>query len=225
MNARLAEELAETREMEAMGRISSFVLHDLKNLASTLSMSVENVPNNIHSPEFQEDMLKGLTNTVDKMKGLIKKLSDMPKSIELKFESIDLVPLMKETVKPFLNGKDKIEVELPEEMVSRIEREEIKKVIENLILNAVEATNGGNVIVKVKKEDNMACVTVSDNGHGMSDEFIEKHLFKPFHTTKKKGLGIGLFQCKNIVEAHKGNIKVKSIEGKGTDFSVYLPLV
>jgi len=70
----------------------------------------------------------------------------------------------------------------------------------------------------------MACITVSDNGCGMSGEFIEKHLFKPFYTTKKKGLGIGLYQCKSIVEAHGGSIKVKSKEGMGTDFTVYLPL-
>jgi putative PEP-CTERM system histidine kinase len=176
MNARLAEELAETREMEAMGRISSFVLHDLKNLASTLSMSVENAPNNIHSPEFQMDMLEGLTNTVDKIKGLIKKLSDMSKKVELNSGSVDLVPLVKETVKPFLNVKKNIEVELPEHMVSSIEREEIKKVILNLILNAVEATNGGAVKVKLNRENNMACIAVSDNGCGMSGEYIEKYL-------------------------------------------------
>jgi putative PEP-CTERM system histidine kinase len=224
MNARLAEELAEAREMEAVGRISSFILHDLKNLASTLSMSVENAINNIHNPEFQKDMLESLTNTVDKIRGLIKKLSDMPKKVELNSGSVDLVPLVKETVKPFLNVKEKIEVELPEQIICHIDREEIKKVIENLILNAVEATNGGTVKVKLNRENNMASVEVSDNGCGMSGEYIEKYLFKPFCTTKKKGLGIGLFQCKKIVEAHGGRIKVKSKKDVGTDFTVYLPL-
>ena len=70
----------------------------------------------------------------------------------------------------------------------------------------------------------MTCITVSDNGRGMSEEFIEKHLFKPFYTTKWKGLGIGLYQCKSIVEAHGGSINVNSKEGVGTDFTVYLPL-
>ncbi|MEW6417440.1 MAG: XrtA/PEP-CTERM system histidine kinase PrsK [Nitrospirota bacterium] len=224
MNARLTEELTKAREMEAIGRVSSFVIHDLKNLVSTLSLSVENAPDNINNPEFQKDMLNTLSNTVDKMKGLIKKLSDMPKKAELNLETLDIVPLVKGTVKPFLNGKTKVEVECPEQLISRIDSEEIKKVIINLVLNAVEATNVGTVNVKISTEDSMACITVSDNGCGMSEEYIEKYLFKPFYTTKKKGLGIGLYQCKSIVEAHKGDIQVRSIEGKGTDFMVYLPI-
>ena len=71
----------------------------------------------------------------------------------------------------------------------------------------------------------MGFVRVSDNGCGMSGEFIENHLFRPFQTTKKKGLGIGLYQCKTIVEAHSGKLKVNSEEGKGTDFYMYLPKV
>ena len=224
MNAKLAEELAEAREMEAMGRISSFVLHDLKNLVSALSMSIENSFDNINNPEFQKDMLKTLSNTVDKMKGLIKRLSDMPKKAELNLETLNIVPLVKETVKPFLNGKTKVEVECPGQIISRIDREEIKKVLINLILNAVEATNGGNVNIKISTDDSMACITVGDNGCGISEEYIEKSLFKPFHSTKKKGLGIGLYQCRRIVEAHNGSIKVKSSKGVGTEFMVYLPL-
>jgi putative PEP-CTERM system histidine kinase len=224
MNARLAEELAEAREMEAMGRVSSFVLHDLKNLASTLSMSAENALDNINNPEFQKDMLKNLSSSVDKMRDLIRKLSDMPKKVELNLQVVDLVPLLKDTAKPFSNGKTKVGVEGPEQLIIRINREEIKKVIINLLLNAVEAANGGNVKVKISTDNGMACITVSDNGCGMSEEYIEKYLFKPFHTTKKKGLGIGLYQCKSVVKAHNGSIKVKSREGAGTDFMVYLPL-
>ncbi len=224
MNARLSEELAEAREMEAIGKISSFVLHDLKNLVSTLSLSVENAFDNINNPNFQKDMLKTLSNTVDKMKGMIKKLSDMPKKGELNLQTVDLVPLIKETVKPFLNGKTNVEVECPEQLISRIDAEEMKRVMVNLILNAAEATKSGNVNVKISTEDSTARIIVSDKGCGMSEEYIEKHLFKPFHTTKKNGLGIGLYQCKSIVEAHGGSIKVKSKQDVGTEFTVYLPL-
>jgi putative PEP-CTERM system histidine kinase len=224
MNARLSEELTVARETEAVGKISSFVLHDLKNLVSTLSLSVENAIDNINNPHFQKDMLETLSNTVDKMRGMIKKLSDMPKKRELNLQTMDLVPLIKETVRPFLNGKTNVEVECPEQLISRIDAEEMKRVMVNLILNAVEAINSGNVNVKISTKDGMAHIIVSDNGRGMSEEYIEKHLFKPFHTTKKNGLGIGLYQCKSIVEAHGGNIKVKSMQDAGTEFTVYLPL-
>lgn len=67
-------------------------------------------------------------------------------------------------------------------------------------------------------------LTVSDNGCGMAPEFLSRSLFRPFQTTKKNGLGIGLFQSKMIVEAHKGKVQVESQPGKGTTFRIILPL-
>ncbi len=108
---------------------------------------------------------------------------------------------------------------------TRFDKEEIIKVIINLVMNAFDAmTTYGEVKVVVGKEDNMAFVKVSDNGCGMSNDFIDKSLLKPFQTTKKKGLGIGLYQCKTIIEAHSGKLKIVSQEGKGTDIIMYLPL-
>jgi putative PEP-CTERM system histidine kinase len=225
MNFRLAEELAKSREMEAVGRISSMVIHDLKNLASTLSISIENAIDNINNTDFQKDMLKSLSNTLNKMNYLIKKLSDIPKKIEFKFENVDLVQLVKDSTEPFLNGKVEINMESPESLRCKVDKEEIKKVIMNILLNAIEAPNCNKIRIIVGKENNNAFITVSDNGDGISEEYIEKNLFKPFKTTKKKGLGIGLYQCKSIVEAHGGDIMVKSSKGCGTDLTVYIPLV
>ncbi|MEW6068551.1 MAG: XrtA/PEP-CTERM system histidine kinase PrsK [Nitrospirota bacterium] len=226
MNAKLAEYLAEAREMEALGTISSFIIHDLKNLVSALSMSVENAPDNINNPEFQKDMLKTLSTTTEKMRILIKRLSEMPEKVELKLETVDIAPFVKETVTPFLNGKTDIAIESPDRVPLRIDREEIKKVIINLLLNAIEAANGKEPKIKIRmgKDHNTAYITISDNGCGMSEEFIERHLFKPFRTTKKKGFGIGLYQCRSIIEAHGGSIKVQSKVNAGSDFTVYLPL-
>ena len=107
---------------------------------------------------------------------------------------------------------------------ARFDKEEISKVIINLIINAFEATDyKGEIEIVVGEESDMGFVKVSDNGCGMSRHFIEHHLFKPFQTTKKKGLGIGLYQCKTIIEAHSGKLKVNSEEGRGTDFFIYLP--
>jgi signal transduction histidine kinase len=105
------------------------------------------------------------------------------------------------------------------------DREEIRKVVLNLIINAIDASaRNGKIKIKVGIENDMGFIMVSDNGIGMSKEFIETKLFKPFQTTKKKGLGVGLYQCKAIVEAHSGKMRVKSTEGEGTDFFVYLPV-
>ncbi len=106
-----------------------------------------------------------------------------------------------------------------------VDRDQLQKALENLLMNAHEATgNGGQITVITNNRGTWAEIAICDNGCGMSQEFINKHLFRPFQTTKKKGMGIGLFHCKTIVEAHSGKIEVESEEGKGTTFRVFLPM-
>jgi signal transduction histidine kinase len=103
--------------------------------------------------------------------------------------------------------------------------EQLRSVITNLLLNAREAIGAqGRITIETKKLDGWVTLSVSDNGCGMSPEFLKNSLFRPFHTTKKEGLGIGMFQAKMIVEAHNGNIRVKSEPGSGTTFQLMLPL-
>jgi len=105
------------------------------------------------------------------------------------------------------------------------DREQFEKVIVNLLLNAFEAVaNGGLIRVKTEVGTDSVVLSVSDSGVGMTPEFVENELFKPFKSTKKKGLGIGLYQCKSIVEAHGGKISVQSTEGGGSTFWVTLPV-
>ena len=106
-----------------------------------------------------------------------------------------------------------------------IDPEQIQKVLTNLILNANEAINeAGKMKVATTEQDGYVVLSISDNGCGISKEFIEKSLFRPFKTTKKQGMGIGLFQCKMIAEAHGGRIEVESEEGKGSTFKILLPI-
>jgi signal transduction histidine kinase len=80
------------------------------------------------------------------------------------------------------------------------------------------------VRVETVQSDGWAILSVADNGCGMSPAFLKASLFRPFQTTKKKGLGIGMFQSKMIIEAHRGKIQVESEPGTGTTFRVMLPL-
>jgi len=106
-----------------------------------------------------------------------------------------------------------------------IDSEQIHKVLTNLVMNANEAVNGNGLIqVSTIHEGKTVGFSVRDNGCGISGEFIEKSLFKPFQTTKKRGLGIGLFHSKLIVEAHLGSVEVSSTVGNGTEFRVILPI-
>ncbi len=226
MNARLTEELTEAKEMEAVGRLSSFIIHDLKNATSKLSLIAQNAEEHMDNPHFQKDATKAILNTSEKINNIIVKLKNLPKKTALDLEHADLGMCVKTAVMELnihrnnmLSYKELVPVK------TRFDKEEIIKVIINLVMNAFDAmTTYGEVKVVVGKEDNMAFVKVSDNGCGMSNDFIDKSLLKPFQTTKKKGLGIGLYQCKTIIEAHSGKLKIVSQEGKGTDIIMYLPL-
>ena len=105
------------------------------------------------------------------------------------------------------------------------DRAQLQSVITNLVLNACEAvSSNGRIVVKTGLQDDWVTFSVSDNGCGMSEDFVKNSLFRPFRTSKKKGMGIGMFQAKIIVEAHSGSIQVASAIGSGTTFRVSLPV-
>ena len=106
-----------------------------------------------------------------------------------------------------------------------LDAEQMQKVITNLVLNAYEALNDrGKIIIATEQAKDHVILSVQDDGCGMSQEFIERSLFQPFKSSKKRGMGIGLFHSKMIVEAHHGRIEVESREGKGSTFRVVLPV-
>jgi len=222
LNMRLTDELALAKEMEALGRIAAFIIHDLKNLVYTISLTLDNARTYISDTEFQEDMLDTLGNTVSKMNALISRLNTIPDKKGMPWEKTDLMHLVKETVS--LVKRCEVTIFGPSSSVPvNVDRQEIQKVFLNLILNAVEATEGkGPVSVEVGAQES-PYVKVIDGGCGISEEFIRTKLFTPFQTTKKSGLGIGLYQCKQIVENHRGRIDVSSTLGKGTAITVWLP--
>ena len=218
---RLSEQLSTARELAAIGKVSTFVLHDLKNQVSGLSLMLDNARDYIDDPDFQEDMLETVGNTVKNMKGLIARLKNVKEKPELVIATADLDKIVNDAVEtaasPFEVSGESIRV--------AVDEEEIYKVILNLLVNAVEATAQGRAVrVTYGRREHYAFVEVKDFGCGMSPEFMDEKLFKPFETTKKHGFGIGLYQCKQIVESHGGTIDVRSQEGVGTTFILHLPL-
>jgi putative PEP-CTERM system histidine kinase len=226
-NLRLSEDLRKAKEMEAFQTMSTFVVHDLKNLASTLSLTMQNLPIHFDNPEFRNDALKIMKQSVNKINNMCSNLSMLSQKIELRRVETDLNQLVNNFLH-CLNGSCKVSVikdfgSLPK---LAIDPEQIQKVLTNLILNANEAMgDGGEIQISTGPRDSWAMVSVSDNGRGMSKEFMEQSLFRPFKTTKKQGMGIGLFQSKMIVEAHQGRIEVESEEGRGSTFRVFLPIL
>jgi hypothetical protein len=220
MNERLMNQLACAREMEIMGKVSSFVLHDLKNLVHTLSLILKNAEDYIQDPEFQHDLLTSLGNTVTKMNLLITQLRALPTQDTLRREEVDLLSLAQESAKAMSEGAVKVK---GDPVQAAVDREEMNKVMVNLFRNAREACKGSDPVLVEVGRDTQPYVKISDHGCGMNEEFIRKKLFVPFSTTKDTGMGIGLYQCKQIVEAHGGRLEVASQPGRGSTFTVLLP--
>jgi putative PEP-CTERM system histidine kinase len=224
-NLRLSEELMETRSMAAVAKISSFVIHDLKNLTTSLSLVVDNAQEHIENPEFQKDAITTIKGTLVKMRVLMQRLKFIPEKFALDQRLEDIDRLSRETVAELSKAWPSQSIVYDGSTVySCVDREEIKKVIVNVVQNAREASSElGEVLVETYKDNGRVCIRITDHGGGMDEDFRNNQLFKPFRTTKEKGLGIGLYQCRQIVEAHNGRIDVISQIGKGSVFTIVLP--
>jgi putative PEP-CTERM system histidine kinase len=225
INLRLTNELVLARELEAFRTMSAFFVHDLKNAASALNLTLKNLPLHFDDPAFRADALRSIGNTARRIDDLIGRLSVLRQRPEFKPVESDLNQLVREAMES-LRGKPELEFmedlhPLPKIL---IDREQMRSVVTNLVLNAQDAMEGtGRIQVRTDHRDGRVVLSIADNGCGMSAAFMKDKLFRPFHSTKKKGLGIGMFQSRMIVEAHRGSIQAESETGKGSTFRISLP--
>lgn len=225
LNHKLFDNLGRAKEMQAFQTLSAFFVHDLKNVASTLSLTLQNMPVHYDNPEFRSDALKTISGSVSKIQKMCGQLSLLNQKFELQRYECDLNDMVSSTLSG-LNLKNAIVTDLNPLPKCLLDPEQVQKVILNMILNASEAGDGEvQIRVGTCLEGNNLVFSISDNGCGMSREFIKGSLFHPFRTTKVRGSGIGLYQSRMIVEAHRGRIEVQSQEGQGSTFRVFLPLM
>ncbi len=225
LNLRLTDEITSGKELEAFQAMSAFFVHDLKNAASTLSLTLKNLPLHFDDPAFRQDVLRGIGETTERINQLISRLTAL-RRLELNLAEVDLNSVVDDAVNG-MNGTLNVRVmrDFRLQPKVRLDRDQFGSVINNLLLNARDAVGSeGEVKIQTAAENEWAIVSVADNGCGMTPEFVRSSLFRPFQTTKKKGLGIGMFQSKMIVEAHQGRILVKSEPAVGTTFRIMLPL-
>jgi putative PEP-CTERM system histidine kinase len=226
LNLKLSQRLSQGKQLEAFQAMSAFFVHDLKNTASTLSLMLQNLPIHFNDPQFREDALRGISKTVTHINDLIKRLSLLREEISIQPVEADLNAMVNEALN-CLQASPAVELvkefrPLPK---VRLDPAQIQNVVVNLALNARDAINArGQIRVETAQQYGWVILTVTDGGCGMDPEFIQRSLFRPFQTTKKQGIGIGMFQCKMIVEAHHGKIEVHSELNKGTTFRILLPV-
>jgi signal transduction histidine kinase len=230
MASRLREMIrkeGEQKQFESFARLSAVLTHDLKNQILSLSLLVNNMERKFHREGFREDAMRTLSETVNNLQNLVAKLSDPrtpTKRIREKSNLTQLVERVIQRTAAQAPNKYQVSSQLTPELVANVDGKAIERVIENLVINALEAMpEGGSLRVTTKVDNGNAIVAVADSGKGMTDDFIRDRLFHPFATTKKKGIGLGLYSCRDIVEQHGGRIDVSSKVDVGTEFRMVLP--
>ena len=230
--ARLGDQLAETRQLESLHRLSSFVLHDIKNQVSGLSLMLENARRHMSDPEFQQDAMMVVERTVLNLKLLMDHVAGVSRAPIVKPELVSVRELVVRASEAagMVEGdhgglRYRVHTRGPERV--RLDPAQMARVVTNLLVNAREALEGGGEItLETALEDGvspMFVVRLRDTGRGMSEEFLRQKLFRPFATTKPAGLGIGLAQSRAIVEAHGGRLEAESRPGQGSCFEIRLP--
>jgi putative PEP-CTERM system histidine kinase len=223
LNLRLANEVSRSRELEAFRTMSAFFVHDLKNAASSLNLTLKNLPLHFDDPEFRKDALRAIGNTARRIDEMIGRLTALRQRPDLMRVETDLNQLVREALSR-LAEMPPVEQELHPVPKVLADREQIESVVTNLVLNARDALGpDGHIRLRTEHLGDKVVLSVTDNGCGMSPAFLNDSLFRPFQTTKKKGLGIGMFQSRIVVEAHGGSIRVESEAGRGSTFQVSLP--
>lgn len=226
----------EVKRLAAIGQVAAMVGHDLRNPLQAIVYSVYNTEEEIRSlPEDAKKMLEergfiafleNLNKQVGFMNKMVTDLQDYAKSTKPEFYDINLNGLVEEALKSVSRPENVAVVVEPDTTLGRIKGDPqlIRRVFINLITNAFQAMpGGGSLEISIRKEGNCAQVSFSDTGVGISPENLKK-LFDPFFTTKAKGMGLGLAICKKAIEAHRGSIEVQSELGKGTRFTIRLPI-
>lgn len=223
---------AETRQFQSFLRLSAILTHDLKNAIEALSLTVANMERHFDNKEFRADAMKSVTGATDNLRALVQRLSNPVSTLSGEHkrpQPVDLVPMLRRVVAMIAepaSGKHEVKVDLPKSVFALVDVERMNKVAENLIINGLEAMSkerGTLSITAGTTDDDKPFFSVSDTGEGMSPRFIEERLFRPFATTKRRGVGLGLYTCREVVVANGGSITVESREGVGTTFTVVLP--
>jgi len=220
----LADRIAVARQFDSFNRMSTFVVHDLKNLLSQHSLLLANAERHKTNPAFQEDMLATLAHSVTKMRALLQRLS-------MGEHRDSVLPLMltdivRNAVTPYESGCPSVDVRIADGTLCVLgDAQRLERTIAHLLQNAVDATSAsGHVSLVMRREGDRALIEVSDTGEGMSHEFLRERLFRPFETTKAGGMGIGVYESREYLRELGGNLLVSSRVGDGSTFTIVLPL-
>jgi len=221
------DKLLKAERLAAIGEVSAMVGHDLRNPLTGISGAAYYLKMKLSSgmDDMTREMLELIEKDIEYSNKIINELLEYSKEMRLELVETSPKSIMKEAL-PLAKIPRNIKVsdETRNEPRLIVDIEEMKRVFVNLIRNAVEAMpQGGKLTVTSKEAKDTVKIIFADTGIGMPKEVVEK-LYTPLFTTKAKGMGLGLPICKRVIEAHGGNLVVESTVGKGTTFTLTIPI-
>lgn len=216
--------LAEARQFDDFHRRIAFVMHDIKNLASQLSLLARNAEVHAEKKEFRDDMLVTLRNSADKLNALLARLSRYGTGAVERLEPVSTQEVVASVMAMF-RALPQVTLTENQDLVIVANRHSLEQVLVHLLQNGIDASRSGDpVFLSVAADGLSARFEIVDSGCGMSPEFVRSRLFKPFVSTKNGGFGIGAFEARELVRAMRGRLEVESREGLGSRFVVRIPL-
>jgi putative PEP-CTERM system histidine kinase len=220
-----SEKLIQNQQFDLFNKITAFAIHDIKNLIAQQGLMLNNAEKFKHQPEFVDDVILTISNSVEKMNQLLVKLQGDPHG---KLESINIEKLLENAIE--MNSSSLptpiLSVVKGDDALVMADKDKLQMALYHLIKNAQDATDdSGTITIKLTTENDDLWLEVKDTGCGMNESFIKEKLFKPFSSTKQdQGMGIGAYQIRELIHSLQGEIFVESTVKKGTKFSIYLPL-
>ena len=216
--------LGEAQRFDEFNRRIAFVMHDIKNLASQLSLLAGNAEKHADKPEFRADMILTLRNSTDKLQALLARLGRYGAHGGQQKAELLLEGMLDKIAKQY-RDRHEVSVIANDSCNVLADAEALEQALVHLVQNAIEASEKDQPVqLELRSEAGNAVLEVVDSGAGMSPDFIRTRLFKPFHSSKAGGFGIGAFEARELLRAMGGRLDVESREGLGTRFVIRLPL-
>lgn len=223
----VAQALAHARQFEACNRLSAYVMHDLKNLIAQLSLVVSNAARHKNNPQFMEDTIHTVENSVKKMNRLLVHLRSGQDPAEKNQAEMDVCEMLDEVIQTMAAGTPRPSLDCQATgLLVKADRDRLAAVVGHVVRNAQDATPAeGWITVRLFKQNHQAVIEVQDNGAGMDEDFMRHSLFRPFTSTKgNSGMGIGAYETRELIRKLGGEVEVISRPNEGTTFRMRIPI-
>jgi len=223
-------QLIRSEKLAALGQLAAGIAHEIRNPLTSINILIHSLRENLPSGNAQREDLKVVEEEIQRINEIIDQFLRFAKPAPPLFEKTDVLPIFEETLQLLRPQIERLQISVQKDFQSlppiNIDKEQMKQVILNLLMNAIQAMAGGGrlkLIGQISGDHHWLQFFIKDSGMGIPSEDMDK-LFDPFFSTKEGGMGLGLSIAHRIVDQHHGKIEVESTSGKGTLFTLWLSI-